>query len=209
MIEISPTQLPPLTGLGEGNKPKPKAANFAAENKPEPSNKNVNLSQLSDEEQQQVDQLKKTDQEVRAHETAHKNAGGQYAGSISYTYTVGPDGKRYATGGEVPIDASPIEGDPEATIAKLDVVLAAALAPAKPSAQDRKVAAAAVAGRNQARAELLAKEKTKENGAVENQSFDVNDFGKISSQSVQKAYETGISLNQDNPISGQNFSVVS
>ena len=32
---------------------------------------------------------------------------------------------------------SPIEGDPEATLAKLDVVISAALAPAKPSAQDR------------------------------------------------------------------------
>uniref|UniRef100_UPI003F69C99B putative metalloprotease CJM1_0395 family protein n=1 Tax=Pseudemcibacter sp. TaxID=2943293 RepID=UPI003F69C99B len=46
-----------------------------------------------------------------------------------------------------------------ATIAKMDVVIAAALAPAEPSSQDRKVAATAVTTRNQARAELLSQRK--------------------------------------------------
>ncbi|MDG1857755.1 MAG: putative metalloprotease CJM1_0395 family protein, partial [Emcibacteraceae bacterium] len=162
---------------------------------------------LSKEQQAQVDRLKKADQEVRAHEAAHKNTGGQYAGSVSYSYTVGPDGKRYATGGEVPIDIAPIKDDPEATIAKLDVVIAAALAPAKPSSQDRKIAAAAVAARNQARAELNAKNKEEDVEGVEKEPFDVNNFGAVPQQSVNKAYENGIGLGLSEQNTGLNLSV--
>ncbi len=111
-------------------------------------------SSLNEEEKKQVAQLKKIDQEVRAHEQAHKNSGGQYAGSASYGYQVGPDGKRYAVSGEVSIDIAPIEGDPAATVAKMTVIAAAALAPAKPSSQDRRVAAQAVSLRGQAQTEL-------------------------------------------------------
>ena len=109
---------------------------------------------LSKEEQAQVAKLKARDAEVRAHEQAHKNVGGQYAGAISYEYQKGPDGRSYAVGGEVPIDASEIAGDPEATIEKMRIVKAAALAPAEPSAQDRKVAALADAQMMKAQAEL-------------------------------------------------------
>jgi hypothetical protein len=98
---------------------------------------------LSDREQQELQQLRARDTEVRTHEQAHKAVGGRYAGAISYTYTTGPDGRRYVTGGSVPIDMSPIPGDPEATIAKMRIVRAAAMAPAEPSPQDRSVAAAA------------------------------------------------------------------
>lgn len=117
-------------------------------------NKAQGANQLTEEEQRQVEKLKARDREVRAHEQAHKAVGGQYAGGISYEFQQGPDGKRYAVGGEVSIDASPIEGDPAATIEKMRIVKAAALAPAEPSAQDRKVAAMADAKMAQARAEL-------------------------------------------------------
>lgn len=114
--------------------------------------------QLSDEERKQVDVLKARDREVRAHEQAHQAAGGQYAGAASYTFQKGPDGRAYAVGGEVPIDASEIKGDPQATIEKMQQVKAAALAPAEPSGQDRKVAALADAKIAQARAELNRKQ---------------------------------------------------
>jgi len=94
------------------------------------------------------------DREVRDHEQAHARVGGPYAGQPSYTYQTGPDGNRYAIGGEVAIDIAPVNGDPEATIIKMEVVKAAALAPAEPSAQDRKVAALADAQRAQAVADL-------------------------------------------------------
>src|SRR5690554_3203189 len=98
--------------------------------------------------------LKARDREVRAHEQAHQAVGGQYAGSVSYTYQRGPDGNQYAIGGEVSIDISPVEGDPQATIEKMRQVRAAAMAPAQPSGQDRAVAAQAMQIMLQAQSEL-------------------------------------------------------
>jgi len=109
---------------------------------------------LSEAEEEQVRDLKARDTEVRRHEEAHARVGGQYAGQPTYSYQTGPDGKRYAIGGEVSIDVSPIPDDPQGTIAKMDVVIAAALAPAEPSGQDRKVAALASRQRLEATAEL-------------------------------------------------------
>lgn len=111
-------------------------------------------TELTEEEQETVDELRARDAEVRRHEQAHAAVGGQYAGSPSYEYTQGPDGNRYATNGEVSIDASPVPDDPQATILKMQVVKAAALAPAEPSAQDRRIAALADQRRAQAQAEL-------------------------------------------------------
>jgi hypothetical protein len=122
---------------------------------------------LSEGEQKQVAELKKRDREVRQHEQAHQAAGGQYASAPSYEYQKGPDGQQYAVGGEVQIDSSPIAGDPEATIEKMRVVKAAALAPAEPSGQDRKVAAAADAAAQQARAELAAQDREERQAALE------------------------------------------
>ncbi|WP_083901250.1 putative metalloprotease CJM1_0395 family protein [Azospirillum sp. B4] len=116
-------------------------------------------TKLTDAQQQQVDKLKTVDRSVRAHEAAHKAAGGPYAGSASYTYTTGPDGQRYAVAGEVKIDIGTVQGDPQATVAKLETVRRAALAPADPSGQDRAVAAQAEAGIVAAQGEE-AKQKT-------------------------------------------------
>lgn len=98
---------------------------------------------LSEEARAQIDTLKARDREVRAHEQAHAAVGGAYAGGPSYVYQQGPDGQRYAVGGEVPIDVAPVANDPEATVEKMRVVIAAALAPADPSPQDRQIAATA------------------------------------------------------------------
>ncbi|NKB48363.1 MAG: hypothetical protein GKS02_03250 [Alphaproteobacteria bacterium] len=114
---------------------------------PDPSN-------LTEEEQQQVEALKERDQEVRAHEQAHARAGGPYASAPSYEFERGPDGKMYAVSGEVQIDTAPIDGDAAATIAKMEVVIRAALAPQEPSSQDTRVAAEARAAKAEAQAEL-------------------------------------------------------
>jgi hypothetical protein len=98
---------------------------------------------LTDSEQQKVDELTARDQEVRTHEMQHQAVGGQYARAASFEFERGPDGKRYAVGGEVSIDVSEVANDPQATIAKMQQVQRAALAPAEPSAQDRQVAARA------------------------------------------------------------------
>lgn len=110
----------------------------------------------SEAETRMIAKLKARDREVRTHEAAHATVGGPHAGHPSYTYQTGPDGMRYAIGGEVPIDVSPVRGDPEATIAKMEQVKAAALAPAEPSGADRKIAALAEAQRAQAMADLAA-----------------------------------------------------
>lgn len=100
-----------------------------------------NTDQLTPEEKKEVEKLKKTDQKVRAHEQAHLSAGaGLIRGGASFEYTRGPDGKMYAIGGEVKIDISPVNGNPDETIRKMQRVIAAALAPVDPSAQDRAVA---------------------------------------------------------------------
>lgn len=114
----------------------------------------TNPDGLSPEQEELVDDLAARDREVKAHEEAHARVGGQYAGQPSYTYQQGPDGKRYAIGGEVPIDVAPVPDDPEATIEKMRVVKAAALAPAEPSGQDRAVAQLADAQSLAAQAEL-------------------------------------------------------
>jgi hypothetical protein len=111
------------------------------------------VEDLSPEEETQVRDLKKRDAEVKQHEQAHASVGGPYAGSPSYQYTRGPDGKRYAVSGEVPIDAS-AEREPEQTIRKMEIVIRAALAPAEPSPQDRQVAAQASQTRSEAQTEL-------------------------------------------------------
>jgi len=110
--------------------------------------------------QQEIARLKRIDAEVRAHERAHRVVGGQYAGQEHYEYSRGPDGQQYAVGGEVSIDISK-ERDPQATIAKMQTVRAAAMAPANPSAQDMSVAATATNLLNEAMQELARQEYEK------------------------------------------------
>lgn len=114
---------------------------------------------LTEQEQAAIKQLAERDREVRAHEMAHLVAGsGLVTSGASYSYKVGPDGKRYAIGGEVGIDISPGR-TPEETLRKAQQINAAALAPAEPSPQDRQVAAHAQRMAAQARAEMAAAER--------------------------------------------------
>lgn len=112
-----------------------------------------------------LEQLRARDREVRIHEAAHAAVGGRYAGSASFQYQRGPDGRNYAVGGEVGISTSPVPGDPQATIEKARTIRAAALAPAEPSAQDRRVAAEAAQMEVEARTELQA--QTRQEQAAE------------------------------------------
>lgn len=152
------------------------------------------ITELSEDEEKQVQQLKDRDREVRIHEQAHAAVGGQYAGSPSYTFETGPDGKRYAVGGEVSIDVGE-EEKPEDTIQKMQIVRAAALAPAEPSTQDLKVAAEASQKEMKARAELgqaqIQPNKTEvpaeQNTALKNQNS-INQYNKISQDIVSQTF---------------------
>lgn len=106
------------------------------------------------QQQAAIQKLASRDREVRAHEQAHASVGGAHAGHPNYQFTSGPNGVRYAHSGHVNIDISPVKGDPQATVEKMQQVQRAALAPANPSAQDRAVATKATAQAAQARAEL-------------------------------------------------------
>lgn len=113
--------------------------------------------------QRRIDELKARDAEVRAHEAAHVAAGGGLVrGGASFTYVTGPDGKRYATGGEVSIDVSKGR-DARETLSKADQIRRAALAPADPSPQDYRVAAQAARMALEASAELAAEGREKAN----------------------------------------------
>lgn len=122
---------------------------------------------LSADELDQLRQLKERDQDVRAHEQAHASVGGVHAGSMSFTYQVGPDGVRYAIGGEVNVDVSPVANDPQATIDKMAQIQRAALAPAEPSAQDRKVAAQAGQQAAKALADLSSEQQSSRSGEIQ------------------------------------------
>lgn len=133
----------------------------------------VDENELSLQERQLLEELRQRDAEVRAHEQAHIAAGGQHVrGGANYTYQTGPDGRQYAVGGEVSIDASPVPGNPELTEQKAQAVRRAALAPAAPSAQDIKVAASASQMEAEARlAKLQAtQEEQDQEGALQSSS---------------------------------------
>lgn len=124
------------------------------------------VTSLNSEEQAVIADLRARDQEVRAHEAAHARVGGEFAGAPSFTFETGPDGRLYAVAGEVSIDTSPVPGDPEASIEKLETVIRAALAPAEPSSQDLAVAAQARARLAEARAEARSQASEEQQGGA-------------------------------------------
>ncbi len=145
---------------------------------------------LSPEELKQLTELKARDREVRAHEAAHQAVGGQYAGAISYTFQRGPDGAQYAVGGEVPIDVSPVPGDPQATIEKMRVVRAAAMAPAEPSGQDRAVAAEAMQVMLKAQSEVMSGQEETAGAAPKPEQGSEDDSQSRTGQLASGTYQT-------------------
>ena len=148
----------------------------------------IGTQALTEAEEKTLQALKLRDVEVKAHERAHASAGGTTTGAPSYTFELGPDGKKYAVEGEVSVDLSIIEGDPRATIAKLQKVHEAALAPVEPSSQDIKVANSAAQLIAQAQSELLAEQleeptKVKEPNRVIDSNDSLSDSSNASAQS--------------------------
>ena len=151
-IRVNTNHTPPDRGAAEGHAPESKTpdpqAAHQATNRPA-------ISPLARVEAAEIRTLKARDREVRQHERAHAAAAAGIPHSAPrFSFTRGPDGQLYAVGGEVQIDTGPIPGDPRATLEKAQQIQRAAMAPAKPSAQDRAVATAAAAMATQARAEL-------------------------------------------------------
>ena len=126
----------------------------ASASEPENTDNKASDNQSNQAQRSKIAELAKRDREVRAHEQAHVAVGGAYTGAASFTYERGPNGRLYATGGEVSIDTSTVPNDPQATLQKATIVQRAALAPAQPSDTDRRVAAEAAAIAAQARIEI-------------------------------------------------------
>ncbi len=118
---------------------------------------NESNQELSPEDKEILNRLKRIDQEIRAHEQIHASVGGAYArGGPTFQFTIGPDGKRYAMSGHVDIEAS-VAATPEETIRKARQIKAAATAPKNPSSADLMIAAQASNMEAEARADLTRK----------------------------------------------------
>ena len=138
--------------------------------------------------QAQIERLKAIEVKVKAHEAAHKSAGGTMTGPVSYSYTRGPDGKNYITGGEVPITISSGK-TPQETIGRMQQVIQAALAPADPSPQDRAVAAQAAAQQLEASQQLSAGTATTASGSPPTVSAEPRDQAdSVVARDAQRAY---------------------
>ena len=87
--------------------------------------------------QRVLNRFKKSDQEIRTHEQTH-SAASNVASTPKYDYQVGPDGKLYATGGEVRLDTS-IPDDEKAAQSKLDELQKASSAPNNLSSADAQI----------------------------------------------------------------------
>lgn len=146
---------------------------------------------LTQEQQQELTELKRRDAEVRAHEQAHLSAAGGLArGSVNYSYENGPDGKRYAVGGDVSIDTGGVPGDPQATLLKAQQIRRAATAPNDPSSQDRSVAAEASRMEAQARAEISQQAREKQSQAMDENIPEVGFFGAKIEQNEKNIQDT-------------------
>lgn len=166
--------------------------------------------QLTEEEQKQIDKLKARDREVKTHEQAHIAAGGSYVkGGATYDYQTGPDGKQYAVGGSVNIDTSPVDGDPEATIAKAQVVIKAALAPAEPSGQDQKVASAARQMMNEARKELTSQNNAEINADTNTDTENKTGTVSESENNTENTANSNTTVNTDSSTSSANTNISS
>ncbi len=108
------------------------------------SSNKLNPKTTDENTDESLSKLKAIDRQVRAHEAAHRQAAGRFIrGRTGFKTEKGADGKEYAVAGDVKIDTAAVAGDPQATLAKAQLVGRAALAPADPSTQDRVVAAKA------------------------------------------------------------------
>lgn len=142
------------------------------EQKAQSDTSTVNGQALTQEQVRVLDQLQQIDTQVRQHEMAHVAAGGRYITSgATFSYQKGPDGQSYAVSGEVGIDTTPIPGDPQATIQKMQQIKSAALAPVDPSSQDIKIASQATSKASKALSDLMILQAKEQAETKENQAF--------------------------------------
>ncbi|MFZ5758453.1 MAG: putative metalloprotease CJM1_0395 family protein [Thermodesulfobacteriota bacterium] len=200
---MAPDTAPPAAETGEGAATENSSAESASrETMAAAPPKGADGEPLTPQEVALLMELKKADAAVRAHEQAHlAAAGGLAKGGANFSYRKGPDGRRYAVAGEVGIDTSK-GATPEETISRMARVRAAALAPADPSPQDRKVAQAAAMSMSEARGELRLERMEKE-GAT-----DVADANAEQSESTSGAAAATTTEQSGSAVSVRGYSVM-
>lgn len=187
-----PSTLAPVEQSSSSERPRLRGDEDAAERR--------HLAQQEQQIQAEIKSLAARDREVRTHEQAHVAAGGQYAGAASYQYERGPNGVSYAVAGEVRISTSE-EPTPEATLRKAQIIRRAALAPAEPSPQDRRVAAMAAQMETAARAEIArardAEPEESESGAIKPDAEDAADKSGVAGSADKSAPPVNLASERD------------
>ncbi len=126
------------------------------------SHSSLDKKDLNVNEKLEVMALKQMDRSVRRHEQTHmRTAQNLSVGTPTFEYAIGPDGKKYAIGGEVNVNFSIVDEDPRATVEKALRIQRTALAPSDPSPKDFQSANEARIMENKARRKL-AREELKE-----------------------------------------------
>jgi len=154
---------------------------------------------LSEAERRELLDLKVRDRAVRAHEQAHVAAGGSLVTrGATFDYQTGPDGQRYAVGGEVRIDVS-AGRNPQETMTKAQRIISAALAPADPSPQDRRVASDAQRMAAEARVEAAREAEAERAQAAEDATADDSEApASASSESSGNVVSSNATLSFEN-----------
>jgi hypothetical protein len=177
---------------------------FLADGELSAKEKPLSSEELSDDELLEVEELKRRDTEVRAHEQAHLSAAGSLAqGGANFSFETGPDGNRYAVGGDVNIDTSAVAGDPQATLRKAQQIRRAASAPVDPSSQDRSVAAQASRMEAQARVEISQQAREKQTEYIDENTPEVDFFGQKNDQNEQNIQDTYIKIQNSSALQEQ------
>ena len=104
-----------------------------------------NANDPNSEEQRVIGKLQIRDREVKVHEMAHGTDPNLIKiGAAQFDYTIGPDGRAYATGGKVTLSTGN-PSSPEDALAKAESLKKASMAPGAPSPQDFQALNAAIA----------------------------------------------------------------
>jgi hypothetical protein len=128
--------------------------------------KKQNPDDSASNKQKAVEELKSRDKEVRNHEAAHStNPELIKIGSAQFDYTIGPDGKAYATGGKITLSTGNSK-TPEEALSKAEALKKASMAPGEPSSQDFQALNAAVAMEFEARNQIYSERKKIDNGSL-------------------------------------------
>ena len=101
-------------------------------------------SRLDPDQYDMVKRLEQIEREVVMHEKAHQATGGSSVGAVSYQYTMGPDYRYYATGGNVEYKL-PYAGTPESMLRAFEGLKNSAMASRDASGQDKRMASMAAA----------------------------------------------------------------